>query len=102
MNKIILALLVVGSLSVTITGCGTRTQAVGTASGTAAGAGIGFIASGFNPAGAAIGAGVGAGVGGLAGTVASDEDVMIYRQKGVVYRNGVAYRIQNGRYVTVQ
>ncbi|MDI9817542.1 MULTISPECIES: hypothetical protein [unclassified Legionella] len=102
MHKMILAALAIGALSVGITGCGTRTQAAGMGAGTMTGAGVGFLATGFNPAGAAIGAGVGAGVGGLAGTVASDRDVVIYRQKGVVHRDGVAYHIRNGRYVVVQ
>lgn len=102
MYKMILAALAAGALVAGMTGCGTRTQATGAAAGTVTGAGVGFLATGFNPAGAAIGAGVGAGVGGLAGTVASDRDVAIYHQKGVVHRDGVAYHIKNGRYVVAR
>ncbi|KTD21559.1 hypothetical protein [Legionella londiniensis] len=92
------------TLAAALTGCGTtQTSAQGTAAGTAAGgtigAGVGLAATGGTPAGAAVGAGIGAGVGALVGTEASQRDIIIYRQKGVVYHDGKAYHIRDGKYV---
>ncbi|QDP71633.1 hypothetical protein FOG18_03105 [Legionella israelensis] len=97
MKKLILTTMAVGALSVGLIGCGTRDD-VGATAGGAVGAGVGLAATGGTP----VGAVVGAGVGGLVGKEATDRDIVIYRKKGVVYHNGKAYHIKNGRYVLVR
>lgn len=37
----------------------------------------------------------------LVGHKAMQEDIVVYRTKGVVYRDGYAYHIRNGRYVVI-
>ncbi|GGI81678.1 glycine zipper domain-containing protein [Legionella impletisoli] len=96
MKKLILSIFAISALSAGLIGCGTRGE-VGATGGAAAGAGVGLAATG-TPLGAAVGAGVGA----LVGKEATDRDVVIYRKKGVVYHDGVAYHIHNGRYVLVR
>ncbi len=96
MNKNILSVVSVSLLTVCLFGC-TRNE-VGTVGGAAVGAGVGYAATG----GSAVGTAVGAGVGALVGHMATDEDVRVYRSRGVVIHDGHSYRIHNGRYVIVR
>lgn len=105
MKKIILGIVSVGALSLGLAGCGNRDDAgtaAGSAAGGAVGAGVGFAATAGNPVGAAVGAGVGATVGSIVGKNATEQDMVVYRKNGVVYHDGHAYRISNGKYVLVR
>ncbi len=95
MNKQILSVVSMSLLTVCLIGC-TRNE-VGTAGGAAVGAGVGYAATG----GSTVGSVVGAGVGALVGHVATNDDMRVYRSRGVVVRDGYSYHIQNGRYVIV-
>lgn len=94
MNKLILA--GVSALTIGLSGCSTIHD-VGNAGGAVVGTGVGFVTTAGSTA---IGT-VEKGVGVLVGSPASRHDVKTYNHKGVVYHNGHAYHIKNGRYVLV-
>jgi hypothetical protein len=94
MNKIILSVVAVSAFSLNLMGC-QPFNAVGRAGNTVVGTGVGLVST----TGATVGRAVGAGVDILVGRPATRNDMVAYRKNGVVYHNGHAYRIQNGRYV---
>ncbi|ASQ45362.1 hypothetical protein [Legionella clemsonensis] len=103
MKKHILITLVLSAFTFGLTSCGlggiTRT---GTA---VVGTGVDYVGTGVGYVGATgtrVVRTVGTGVGTWVGRVATDRDVVIYRKRGVVYHDGHAYRIHNGRYVLVR
>jgi len=109
MQKLISSAIVLSVLSLALTGCGMQDDPVTTAGN----AGAGFVkrgvtatgeavGSGVKATGAVVGSGVSAGVGLLVGQTATEQDKLIYRKKGVVYRNGHAYHIRDGKYVLVR
>lgn len=93
MKKLMLAVI---SMSLGLTACGFRDD--GAVAGGAVGAGTGFVATGGNPVGAVVGAGVGS----LVGQRATRQDIVVYRNRGVVVHDGVSYHIRDGRYVVVR
>lgn len=104
MNRIILTSFSVLALTVGLVGCNTMNTAANTGvtvvktGGKVVKAGVGVVST----AGTAVVTTVGAGIDTLVGRRASSHDVKVYQKKGVIYRNGHQYRVENGRYVLVR
>lgn len=104
MKKIIFTSFSILTLAVGLIGCNTLNTAANTgvtvvkAGGTVVKGGVGVVSR----AGTAVVTTVGTGIDTLVGHRATSRDVQVYRKKGVVYRNGHAYHIKNGKYVLVR
>ncbi|MBA2657191.1 MAG: hypothetical protein H0U70_09480 [Tatlockia sp.] len=102
MMKTILAGSFVSVLALGLTNCGSMLSQAGTTGSRVVGTGVGVVGTGVNViagTGKAVVNTVGTSVNLLTGQRANYQDNMRYRQNGVIYRDGNAYRITNGRYI---
>lgn len=96
MKKLIITCTAIVGLSAMMTGCGW--QHVNNAGDAVVNTGTGVVKT----TGAVVDKTVGTGLDLLVGRHATSQDMKVYRKNGVVYHNGHAYKIQNGKYVLVR
>lgn len=107
MKKLIISCSVLMSLS--LAGCNTMNDGMNSASqysNHTVGRGVHYVATTGATVGRTVGTGVttvlGGGMGLVTGKTVSTKYVTHYNKNGMMYRNGHAYRLQNGQYVLVR